>query len=119
MKIRLSKPPSVNTLYRATARRGFVQHYISSAGKAWFTEAGYLIKQAMKRKAPIKGEVEVEVDLYTCRHQDLDNIMKATMDLLQKAGVVEDDAQIVSLLLHKYKVKHVKEEGLEIELFEL
>lgn len=79
-------------------------------------ECGLVIRAALKRKQPIKDDVEVAVDLYTCRKQDLDNILKPTLDLLQRAGVIEDDVQVTSMVLNKIKVKHIKDEGLEVEV---
>lgn len=56
----------------------------------------------------------VGVTLFTTRmNQDLDNMFKASMDLLQKGGVIVNDNQIVRIVAEKRKAEK-KDERLEI-----
>ena len=119
MKITLPKPPSVNHLYRTFRRGNRVMRVVGAEGEAWFNGAGLIVKSKLKLRQPIEGDIELSADLYTCRHQDLDNICKATLDMLERAGIVNNDAQVTSILLHKYKVPHVADERLEVEVYEL
>lgn len=118
MRAVLPKPPSVGTLWRMTSKP-FPRMYMTARGKAWFEEAGWIWKEAKGRRKTIKGEVELEIDLYYCRPIDLDNVLKCALDSLTKAGVIEDDRQVAGINIHRYKVKHMKEEKLEVEVFEV
>ena len=118
MKCILPKPLSVNHIWKI-ATRPFPRMYMTPRGKQWFEEAGWLWKQAKGRHKTITGEVELLIDLYYCRPIDLDNVCKCGIDSITKSGVIADDKQVASIVLHRYKVQHVKEEKLEIELYEL
>jgi Holliday junction resolvase RusA-like endonuclease len=112
----LPKPISVNQLYRYTCRGGFPSHYTSDVGKAWFEEASYLLKPQYNNLAPLKGDISLHIKLYVCGRFDIDNGNKATLDLLTRCGVIEDDSQIVFLQLEKIKVKHKEDQKMEIEV---
>lgn len=116
MRFVLPRPPSVNSLYRFHCRRGYPQAYIDTKGREWFAECGLLVRAALKRKQPLKEECEVAVDLYHQRPADIDNVLKASLDLLEKAGVLENDRLVTSLVVHKYKVKRKEDERLELEV---
>ena len=55
----------------------------------------------IRRKNPLKGKVDVSVNLYLLRERDIDNSLKAILDLLQEANIVVDDKQVYSLLVTK------------------
>lgn len=116
MRITLPKPVSVNALYRTTCKGNYVQTYISAKGKAWFEEAGYVLKTSLRHRNASKNDCIVYVWLYTCRDGDIDNIGKVTLDLLQKAGVILNDKQVVELHMYKERVKHVKDEKMELQV---
>lgn len=118
MIITLPKSPSVNHLYGVSCRGGFPHWYIGAKGKAWFEEAGYIIKLAYKHKVPYEGDISLYIKFYTARTSDLDNIFKCTQDLLQKSGIVKNDRQIVFIQGERIKVK-TKDEKIEIEIPEI
>lgn len=118
IKAVLPKPPSVGTLWRMTAKP-FPRMYMTARGKQWFEEAGWIWKQAQGRRKTIKSEIDLEIDLFYCRPIDLDNVLKCALDSLTKSGIVEDDRQVAGINIHRYKVKTMKEERMEVELFEL
>jgi crossover junction endodeoxyribonuclease RusA len=65
--------------------------YKSPEYKAWLEEATWMVKQQTKEQ--ILGEYVLHV-LATKpdkRRRDLDNLLKATSDLLVHAGVIDDD----------------------------
>lgn len=109
--ITLPIPPSVNHLY---GRNGY-RTYIKPEGKAWFEEAGWELKRQWKRKTII-GDVSVYIKLYFARRYDWDNCLKASMDLLTKMSVIEDDRQIMFGQVEKIKVPHLKDQKLTIEI---
>lgn len=116
LKAVLPKPPSINHIYGFTSRGGFARSYITKEGKNWFDEAALKLKAQIKKKKPIESDLEITIDLYTARRQDVDNIVKPILDLLQKNNVVVNDSQIYRLTVEKYKCK-VIEERVEISLW--
>lgn len=118
MIVTLPKPPSVNHLYKISCKRGYPHFYIGAEGKAFFEEAGYIIKAKYKYKEPYEGDISLYLKFFTARTSDLDNIFKATQDLLQKTGIIKNDRQIVFIQAERIKVK-LKDERIEIEIPEL
>lgn len=83
MVITLPKPPSVNQIYGLTSRGSFARSYMTKAGVDWFESAGNLLKKQLHNRKSIDADVELWINLYTSRaHQDIDNILKPTLDLL-------------------------------------
>jgi Holliday junction resolvase RusA-like endonuclease len=77
-------------------------------------------KDALKilpAKEMITGKLEVELDFYIKREtiSDVDNFAKTTLDVITKAGYIEDDRFIYKLTLKKFKSK---EEFIEIRIKE-
>jgi len=108
----LPKPPSINHIYGRNGNRT----YITNAGQAWITEAGYQLNIQYKRRKPITEEVAFYIKLYICGRGDIDNYNKALFDLFIKQGVIEDDSQIVFLQIEKIKVRHRNMQKVEIEV---
>lgn len=56
----------------------------------------------------IKGIVQLRCDFYLkqARKSDLDNFLKGTLDLITKAGYIEDDRFIYKLIAKKFKSEH-------------
>lgn len=117
MTITLPKPPSTNHIYGFTSRGGFARSYITKEGKEWFATAEEIIKKKNRRKTPIDTEIEVWVTLYTAYYtkQDADGILKPTLDVLQKSGVIKNDALIYKIDVEKYSCKK-EEQRVEIEI---
>lgn len=83
----LSWPPSTNSLWRAFRGRNI----LSAKARVWHDVAS---KELICQKArPISGPVQIELALKspTKRLYDLDNRIKAVLDLLVKNGIIEDD----------------------------
>lgn len=83
-------PPSANHLFRGAGKlRVKTNDY-----KAWLTAAGWEIKR--QRVPSVAGPVSVT--LTVCRptrgRSDIDNRIKAGLDLLVKQGVLADDSQV-------------------------
>lgn len=93
--VTLPWPPAVNNLYRnAGKRRILTQRYVD-----WLAEALAAVRE--QRPKVIAGSFNVS--LACCppdrRIRDLDGLMKAPLDLLVKAGVIEDDSKANSLAI--------------------
>ena len=94
-------PPTVNRIWRRAGNR----MHRSVAYDAWREAAAEALRWACPPRA-IPGSVSVELRLYgpSRRSYDIDNRAKAVLDLLEAEGVVEDDAQVDRLVLHRGKV---------------
>lgn len=113
MKLTITIPPSVNHLY---GRRGNFT-FISSKGKEWFESSMWLAKSQLNEWETLTGDVTVDIIMYTSVRRDVDNIGKATLDLLAKyLRLVENDNQVVELSIKKFKVAHKIDEKLIINL---
>ena len=115
MKLTLPKPPSINHIYGFTSRGGFARSYITKIGKTWFEEAGYRLKEQIPAGEPITQNLTISIELHTARRQDVDNILKPILDLLQKQEVIENDSQIYKLTVEKFRCK-VPDEKIVLEL---
>lgn len=96
MKYTLPMPPTSNLMYRRNPR-GYGL-YKTPEAKMWIAEC----LRHIRRKNPLKGKVDVSVELYFKIEADIDNRLKPLLDLLQEANVVENDKQIYSLVVTKF-----------------
>jgi crossover junction endodeoxyribonuclease RusA len=87
LEVKLPWPPSVNHYWKARGGRRF----ISPTAKAWLDEAILLLRATRVR---FDGPVRVSMFLSPPdrRRRDGDNLEKAVMDALVKAGVIQDDS---------------------------
>ncbi len=112
---KLSWPPPGNMM----ARPGKGRHYPNPDYVAWL-HANLLELLVVATAPPIEGPVAVRATFYpkTNRRYDLDNHFKPCGDLLEKAGVIVNDSQIVELVLRKAE-KRPGEPHVVVELEEL
>jgi Holliday junction resolvase RusA-like endonuclease len=87
-------PPSTNNLFLNNGRRG---GRIKSPGyRTWIETAGWELRIAHPVK--ILGPVAVRIAFgLVSRRPDVDNCLKALLDLLVAHEVIEDDAQVVEV----------------------
>jgi len=97
IEITLPWPPTVNTYWRNFNGRTI----ISAKGREYRVAVAdqVLIQRAAKH---VDYAVKVEIKAYRPdrRRRDLDNILKALLDALTHAGVMEDDALIEDLRVY-------------------
>lgn len=103
-------PPSTNNLFRGAGKlRVKTGDY-----KAWLTAAGWEIKR--QRVQPVAGPVSVT--LTVCRpprgRSDIDNRIKAGLDLLVQQRVLADDSQVQEITARWGMV-----EGCRVEIREM
>ena len=88
-----------------------INHYYGVRGKARFIKPAGLEfrrlvaeKVAQKYHSMILGKVTIQIQVCPPdkRKRDIDNVLKALLDSLTKAGVWKDDSQIVDLRIVKY-----------------
>jgi Holliday junction resolvase RusA-like endonuclease len=135
--IKLPKPPSTNHIYGFTSRGGFARSYITKDGVDWFdTSATILADYYSWLLEPIAENVYIKIELFTARHQDIDNIIKPILDLIagicldckgkfssrkachcgKNRSVLQNDKYVTQLEVTKFKVKHVEEEKVNVLL---
>ena len=99
---------------RATVRGGFVRTYTPAKTKKWESDAAMVLRSSW-REEPLEGPISVGILALFPRPQrmvwktkpmprvpyvqkpDLDNVAKAVLDALEKAGVIRDDKAVWSL----------------------
>ena len=92
-------PPSNNVYYRNVHGR----MVMSKPGRLFIEDGCRHIKPIMNREIPFKGRLGVNIRLYppTNAKRDVDNFLKAVLDLMTKAGVWEDDSQVDQLTVSR------------------
>ena len=93
--LELPFPPSVNHYYRHVVIHGSARTLISAEGRH-YREAVALNVATMNGRDPLQGHLEMNIEFYPpdLRRRDLDNLLKALWDAMQKAAVYKDDRQI-------------------------
>src|SRR3972149_3390704 len=89
IKLHLPYPPSANRLWR---RSGNHIHRSTKYTK-WLSDAGYIALS--QRPGGINGPYRMTIQAVKPdnRRRDLDNLFKATSDLLVSVGVIDDDCE--------------------------
>lgn len=91
----LSVPPSVNRMFVNTRKtvsssgRRLPGRLKASCYRAWI--AGELKALLAQRAKPVPGEVAIKLVFPARGKADLDSRIKASIDLLKRAGIIEDD----------------------------
>jgi crossover junction endodeoxyribonuclease RusA len=91
--IDLPLPPSVNRLWRSN--RGRVHR--SDPYAAWLREAGWALLQQRPKRLTGWVRVSIAAGVPDRRRRDLDNLLKALLDLLVQHQVIETDADVAAL----------------------
>jgi Holliday junction resolvase RusA-like endonuclease len=84
--------PSTNMLFRNEKR---VRRFKTREYRAWIEEAGYALNRYVL--TPIHGEVHVSICIPEKTPGDIDNRIKAALDLIVSRGWIDDDRHIKSL----------------------
>ena len=96
--LHLPWPPSTNRLWRRGKGKRVYRHpdYV-----AWTTEAGWWIRQQVGHIEPIVGAFKADIKLQppNKRHRDLDNCVKAVLDLVEHMGIVANDKHCRQLVV--------------------
>ena len=102
MRITLPYPPSINHYWRRVGPRTL----ISREGRRFCKSVCALLAHENgggPRKPPAGGRIALCMDAFPPdrRRRDLDNLLKATADALEHAGVYEDDSQIDLIVIRR------------------
>lgn len=100
--LNLPLPPSVNTYWRANGNRRF----ISKEGMEFKRRVAEIV---IENNTPKLGAQPVEMWVYIYprdrRRQDIDNRLKAVLDSIQDAGVIDDDSQVDRLIVERGEIR--------------
>lgn len=94
-QVQLPVPPSTNNLFTSFADRGGVHRKKTKEYMGWIKAAGWMLN--IQRPQPIKGRVNVSIMAPRNNRRDLDNHVKALLDLLVGHSLIEDDRKIERL----------------------
>jgi len=101
LRFTLPWPPSVNRLWRHISAGKFAGRVLISAeGRGYRQEAIVALRvQKVPLRAFLTGDVAVSIKAYPPdrRRRDLDNLLKASLDVLQHSEILKDDHQIADL----------------------
>ena len=111
----LPTPPPLSALYRNVSGRGRVK---TERYKIWLRAAGNeVLATPPDRRQPIMGKFTLTVlaGRPDKRLRDLDNLLKATCDLLQAHGLVENDCLAESITIAWSA--HVEKRRIEVRVW--
>lgn len=98
-------PPSMNTYWRhPTTGKLAGRHLISEKGRVYRAD---VLEVACRYRIPMfQGRVSLSIDVFPPdrRRRDLDNMLKALLDGLVHARILEDDSLIDKLLIERCAV---------------
>jgi len=91
-------PPTVNSLYAFSGRRGRKDRYRTPRYEAWLD----LARSEVGRVKSIRDDAyELHIHISKKARGDLDGYAKAVIDFLVKAKATPDDSKLVRLLMTK------------------
>jgi len=105
MKLIIPMPPSINRTYKT----GNGRFYKSREAHDWSDLTYWRIKEQYKGK-PLAGRLEVKLSMFFYKNADIDSRLKAVLDVLQLAKVIENDIDIVTLIVYKHVDKTITPE---------
>lgn len=88
--ITIPRPPSTNNLYRNIGRR----RARSKAYDKWIAHAGRILALQRPEHVPGPVSIEIKVEKRGKAREDIDNRIKAAVDLLVKHNVIDDDRNV-------------------------
>jgi len=90
----LPMPPSVNGLFANSGKRGRVR---TPAYAKWARAAHWTIISRCPQPRLVPPPYTVRISLPIVMRGDLDNRVKAVLDVLVKSGVMDDDSHVMDL----------------------
>lgn len=93
IRLQLPFPPTTNTIWRNVKGRTLK----SARYRTW--ERAAMNEALAQRQQPIEGPIKVKILLGKPdnRKRDIDNLLKAPLDLLVALGLIENDSLVQSL----------------------
>lgn len=101
MILSLPYPPTGNHYKRLRVIGGRPSWYLTATAKAFYAEVALKVRTSREKRPTGELRVHITIQPPDRRKRDLDNVIKCTLDALQKAGAIRDDADIVYLVAKK------------------
>ena len=94
-------PPSKSNMYKIVQFKGHASLAKTKAMKDY--EKSFYLQCNHYRNAAMKGFFELHVNAFLpSNRQDLDNLLKATLDCLQQCKAIENDRNCVKIIAQKF-----------------
>jgi crossover junction endodeoxyribonuclease RusA len=106
MKLILTFPPTINTMYP-----GIKQRHKSAKYVAWIKEATIALNKQKTGQIDKPIRISYKYGRPDKRKRDLSNLIKAVEDLLVSYGILEDDS-----LIHAFSTEWADVVGVELEI---
>lgn len=100
VRLELPWPPTLNLYYRHDRGRT----HISAEGQKYRAAVGIAVAMAKARwefEAKDRIEMTIRANPPDARRRDIDNVLKALLDALERAQVYQDDSQIDKLTVER------------------
>lgn len=104
MKIKLPFPPSVNHYWGSRVAGKRVMQYIAAKGKKFREDVLEAVSELDHETITDRLHVTVELYMPDRRRRDIDNYLKALLDSLMYAKLIEDDSQIDKLTVTRNEI---------------
>lgn len=117
MKYELPWPPSVNKYWtRSTSWKGKPGMMLTPKARAYHLK---VLERLGIGRQPLTGRISLTIELYPPdkRRRDIDNVLKALFDTMQKARLYKDDSQVDRLYVKR--CEPVKEGMVTVEIREI
>ena len=103
ISLTLPWPPSVNRIWRCVGGRVL----LSAEGRAYRQAVAVAVLEQHGAGDPLAGRLSMTIEAYPPdrRRRDVDNMAKAILDSLERAGVYKNDAQIDHLSIRRMSVE--------------
>ena len=93
--VRLPAPPTVNGLYRNNPGKGSRGRAHTQRYTQWIVQAGLMLNT--QATEPMPGNVKAAIELPDTLRGDIDGYAKATLDLLVRHRLIDDDRYVREL----------------------
>lgn len=95
----LPRPPSANRIWRGRGNgSASAKPYLAKEYTAWRTTAGWEVQaRRAGHPTPVAAPIGVSLMMSEDEQVDLDNIIKPTLDLLQKQKVIVNDRDVKAI----------------------
>jgi Holliday junction resolvase RusA-like endonuclease len=116
MNFTLPMCPPLNSLYRH-GRRGV---YKIAKAREWENEVLFMVMGKYRgygKDKHLLGNIKMDMVMYLKRDRDIDSSLKLVLDVFEKAGVYENDKQVVDL--HVIKAMDKGNPRIEISITKL
>ena len=94
-------PPSVNEIWTPICRNGKGAFVKSKKYRSWLANANAALTVQDRPRDPLYGHITVAIDVPDTEKRDIDNLEKATLDVLEAAGILEDDKHVRHLGINR------------------